>query len=122
MIELYCCNLNIKTQKLEQSQKNLFAEKIYEVSSKIIGIPAIEIYFNEYDSYHINGQLHTSENPVITVEVQGPPLGKEKTSELAKAVKAVTTDILGDSKFGGGHFRLEWCSTVRNESGPLENS
>lgn len=90
--------INIKTLKLTQPEKNLFAEKIYEVSSSIIGIPAIEIYFNEYDSYHINGQLFTSENPVITVEVQGPPLGKEKTSKLAAAVKDVTADILGESK------------------------
>lgn len=90
--------INIKTLKLEQTEKNLFAEKIYEVSSRIIGIPSIEIYFNEYDSYHINGQLFTSENPVVTVEVQGPPLGKEKTAELAIAVKATTAEILGKSK------------------------
>lgn len=70
--------INIKTLKLDQSVKNIFADKIYEISYNSIGIPAIEIYFNEYDSYHINGKLITSENPVVTVEVQGPPIGKEK--------------------------------------------
>lgn len=90
--------INIKTLKLDQSVKNIFADKIYEISYNSIGIPAIEIYFNEYDSYHINGKLITSENPVVTVEVQGPPIGKEKTAELAVAVKAATINILGESK------------------------
>lgn len=48
--------INIKTLKLDQSVKNIFADKIYEISYNSIGIPAIEIYFNEYDSYHINGK------------------------------------------------------------------
>ncbi|OOM06390.1 hypothetical protein [Clostridium saccharobutylicum] len=96
--------INIKTLKLKQEKKNLIAEKIYETTCNIIKIPDIEIYFNEYDSYYIRGKLYDTENPVITVEIQGPEIEKDTISELSKGINEIIVNTIGDSNFKINYF------------------
>jgi phenylpyruvate tautomerase PptA (4-oxalocrotonate tautomerase family) len=96
--------INIKTLKLNQEKKNLIAEKIYETTCNIIKIPDIEIYFNEYDSYYIRGKLYNTENPVITVEIQGPKIEKDTLSELSKSINEIIVTTIGDLSFKINYF------------------
>ncbi|URZ18499.1 hypothetical protein [Clostridium felsineum] len=96
--------INIKTLKLQQDKKNLIAEKIYESTCNITSIPDIEIYFNEYDNYYIRGKLYDNENPVITVEIQGPAIEKEKISELSKAINEVILNTIENPNLKVNYF------------------
>ena len=68
---------------------------MYREVKNIIKIPSIEIYFNEYDSFYVNGK--TQEKNFVTVFFDGPELPQEMITQLCAVTFNVIHDILNEN-------------------------
>jgi hypothetical protein len=87
--------LDIKTLKLDKAAKDRIAMKMYKEVGDIIKIPSIEVYFNEYDSFYLNGEAATKN--FVTVFFDGPELPQEMITQMCAVTFAVIKEVLGDS-------------------------
>lgn len=99
-------SIHIKTVKLDQVTKNLMAERLYETYKNVIKMPTIEIFFDEYENYYIQGKLVDTCN-TITVKLQGHPLSKEEKADLCKSIAEVVKNSVNDPSFKMSNFYYE---------------
>ena len=85
-------SIDIKTLKLNTKIKDSIAEEVYQKTKKVIKIPSIEIYFNEYDSFYANGK--PTEQNFITISFDGPVLPQEMITELCKVTHEAVKSII----------------------------
>ena len=85
-------SIDIKTLKLDKQIKDSIAKAVYQETKKVIKIPSIEIYFNEYDSFYANGK--PTEQNFITISFDGPIIPQEMITELCRVTHEAVKSII----------------------------
>ena len=80
--------IRFKGTKISEEKKDVIAEKAYEELVKVLHIPHIEIFFDEYDAVYSFGKKF-EEYDGISCIMEGPEIGSERLSDLSKALMGI---------------------------------